>query len=332
MKKGNHTRLLERFFEGKATAEELDLLSEQISSNEFDQKWMDEQWKLADEKINPIVQQQMLERIRKKIRPASYFSTKHWMGVAATITILVVFAFTAFLLAENRNYDRDMTITVAKGQKADLLLPDGSRVWINSGSTLKYGSRFNKKERMVQLEGEAYFEVAENKDAPFTVHSDEFSVKALGTAFDIKAYPDDDLYSVVLVQGRIEAGDENNKLLLTANQKIIYNRTNKNIQKTDVYDGRIYAGWINNQLSFESETFEEIASTLERNYNVSITFETESLKDIRYSGTLNNNSLESILQILSLTSPLSYRLEDSHIYIKEDQKQLRYYRDITNYH
>lgn len=331
MKKSNNIKLLERFFEGKAATEELSFLSEQISNNEVDQKWMNEQWNHADEKINPVVQQKMLDQIRKKIHPNHFFSTKHWIGVAATIAILVVFAFTAFLLLENRNYDRDMTITVAKGQKADLILPDGSRVWVNSGSTLKYGARFNKKERIIHLEGEAYFEVAENKNAPFIVHSDDFSVKALGTAFDVKAYPEDELYSVVLVSGKVEAGDDNNRLFLTPNQKIVYNRMNKNIQKTDVYDGSIYTGWINNQLSFDSETFAGIASTLERNYNVSITFESESLKNIRYSGTLKNNSLESILQILSLTSPLSYRLEDSHIYLKEDQKQLRYYRDITNY-
>jgi len=331
MKREKKIRLLDRFFEGKATADEVSLLSDQIRNNEFDQKWMDEQWNHADEKINPVVQEKMLDQIRKKIHPNHFFNTKHWIGVAATIAILVVFAFTAYFLFENRKYNGDMTIIVAKGQKADLILPDGSRVWVNSGSTLVYGSRFDKKERIIHLEGEAYFEVAENKNAPLIVESNGFSVKALGTAFDVKAYPEDDLFSVVLVSGKVEVGDDNNRLFLTPNQKIVYNRLNKNIQKSDVYDGKIYTGWINNQLSFESETFAGIASTLERNYNVNITFESEALKNIRYSGTLNNNSLESILQILSITSPLSYRFEGSHIYLKEDKKQLRYYRDITNY-
>lgn len=331
MKKNKNIRLLERFFDGTATNEEVHFISDQFRNNEFEQKWMEEQWNNADEKVNPVVQQKILEQIREKIRPRQMLTLHRFFAIAATVAILIISTFTGYLVLENRSFNNDMVVTVAKGQKADVLLPDGSRVWVNSGSTLMYGSRFNRKERIIHLEGEAYFEVAENENAPFIVKTNGFSVKALGTAFDVKAYPEEELFSVVLINGKVEAGDENSKLTISPNQKVVYNRVNKNMQKTDVDDGKIYTSWMNNRLAFESETFASIASTLERNYNVRITFESETLKNIRYSGTLHDNSLESILQILSITSPLSYRMEGSHIFLKENQKQLRYYQGVIHY-
>ena len=102
------------------------------------------------------------------------------------------------------------------------------------------------------------------------------------------------------------------------------------VRKTAVADGTLYAGWVKNELSFDSETFESIASTLERSFNVNIVLESSSLKDIRYSGTLENSGLENILHSFSLTSPLLYRIEDKVIYLSEDTRQIPVYKKITH--
>jgi len=153
-------------------------------------------------------------------------------------------------------------------------------------------------------------------------------LKALGTAFDVKAYPEDKCFSAVLVHGKVEVGDDVHKIYLTPNQKVVYERLSKTILKTDIDDSRVYDAWRHNELVFESETFEDIAAALERSYNVKLVFELQSLRKYHYSGTLENTSLESLLQLFAMTSPLSYRVEGSTIYLFENKAMKSVYQKI----
>lgn len=329
MRKNRNRLLLERFFERSATKKEILDLHGRLKDNEFEEGWMYKEWENAGSNMNPVLVKKIFDEIQHKTSNRE-FNYRKWLSIAAMVAVIIVSSIFVNSIYNLRYFKEDMVVNVAKGEKADILLPDGSRVWINSGSVLTCGSRFNNKERIVYLAGEAYFDVAKNEDAPFVVKSSDFSVTALGTSFNVKAYPEDNQFSVVLIEGEIEAGDSENRLKLLPNQKIVYHRLSRNIQKTDVADGAIYADWIKNKLSFESETFENIATTLERSYNVSIVLESVSLKNTRYSGTLKNSSLDSILHLFSLTSPLLYRVEDTVIYLSEDTKQVPYYKNITN--
>ena len=329
MKNDRSRRLLERFFEKSASKKDLLDLYVRLNDDDFEEARMYKEWHDTSSHVDPVVVKKMYDGIRQKIyiRKINY---KTWLNVAALVVILIVSSVFVNKIFDKKYFKNDMTICVAKGQKADVTLPDGSHVWVNSGSTLRWGSRFNNEERIVLLTGEAYFDVAKNKNAPFIVHSKDFSVRALGTSFNVKAYPEDDQFSVVLIEGEVEAGNESNRLKLIPNQKIVYHRLSGDIKKTDVADGTLYAGWIKNKLSFDSETFESIASTLERSYNVNIVLESSSLKNTRYSGTLDNSDLESVLHSFSLTSPLLYRVEDLVIYLSEDIKQVPVYNKITH--
>lgn len=303
---------------------------EELKNVEFEKVWMQEKWDQSPEMMNKGVQKQIMDNIKAEILPTRTFKWKQWLVVAASLLLVFTTSLSAYLFhdGQNKKLAGDMTVTVEKGQKVALTLPDKSRVWVNSGSTLIYGSRFNKKERIIQLDGEAYFEVAKNKNAPFIVESHGFSTEALGTAFDVKAYSDEKQISTVLIRGKVEVGDELNKINLSPNQKVIYNRENKSMQKSDIADGLIYADWRYNKLTFNSETFENIASVLERNYNVKFVFEAQSLKNYRYSGSISNTSLESLLQIFAMTSPISYRMKDSVIYMNENKRLMPFYKKI----
>jgi len=330
MEKNTNIQLLERFFDGTATKQEVQYLLGQLKNTEFEQTWMKEQWNSTNDKMNTVVQKQIFESIKQKTESQQSFNWKQWIAVAASIVVICTTCLSGYLLFKNthNNLLGDMTVAVAKGQKAAVTLPDGSKVWVNSGSTLSYGSRYNQKERIINLDGEAYFEVAKNENAPFVVQSHGFSVTALGTAFDVKAYPEEKTFSTVLVHGKVEVKDDLNKIYLTPNQKIIYNRSSKSMQKTNVDDSNTYAAWRNNQLTFESEPFENIVLVLERNYNVKLIFESEALKKYRYSGTIGNASLESVLQLFAMTSPLSYHMKDSVIYLRENKKMISIYKDV----
>ncbi len=330
MDKNKNIQLLEQFFNGSITKQEVKQLLEELKNDAFEKEWMKDQWEQAPEMMNKAVQKQIMSNIKADIVPTRTFKMKQWLAVAASLLLVLTTSLSGYLLydAQNKKLAGDMTVTVEKGQKVALTLPDKSRVWVNSGSTLTYGSRFNKHERIIELNGEAYFEVAKNKNAPFIVESNGFSVEALGTTFDVKAYADEKQISTVLMEGKVEVGDALNKINLTPNQKVTYNRETKSMQKSDVTDGVMYADWRYNKLTFSSETFENIASVLERNYNVKFVFEAQSLKKYRYSGSIGNTSLESLLQIFAMTSPISYHMKDSIIYMNENKRMLPFYRKV----
>jgi transmembrane sensor len=330
MDKQKNIQLLEQFFNGTITKQEIHQLLEELKNAEFEKVWMKEQWDQTPEIMNKAVQKQIMDNIKADILPKRTFKWKQWLLVAASLLLVFTTSLSAYLFynGQNKKLAGDMTVTVEKGQKVALTLPDKSRVWVNSGSTLIYGSRFNKKERIIQLDGEAYFEVAKDKNAPFIVQSRGFAVKALGTAFDVKAYPDEKQISSVLIRGKVEVGDELNKMNLSPNQKVTYNCKTKSMQKSDVADGLIYADWRYNKLTFNSETFENIVSVLERNYNVKFVFEAQSLKKYRYSGSIGNTSLESLLQIFAMTSPISYHMKDSVIYMNENKRLIPFYKKV----
>lgn len=243
MEKDNNIQILTRFFDGKATKQEVQYLLKQLNNDQFENTWMQEQWDATTNKMNPKVQHHIFENIKEITEPKRTIYWKKWMSIAASFLLILSISLWGYLIysGQNRNFAGDMTITAQKGQKTTVTLPDGSRVWVNSGSTLSYGSRYNQKERIINLEGEAYFEVAKNKNAPFIVRSHGFSVKALGTAFEVKAYPEDKQIAVALIRGKVEVGDNYSKVFLMPNQRVVYDCTSKNMVKTDVDDCSVYA-------------------------------------------------------------------------------------------
>jgi ferric-dicitrate binding protein FerR (iron transport regulator) len=331
MQSPNNIDLLNSFLDGKATTNEVKHLLGELENSEFESEWLGARWGEASDEINPAVKKKIFENIKQETSPQRFSIRKNWMSIAAAILLICTTSLSGYLLYNSTKNTQieDMVVAVEKGQKATITLPDGSRVWMNSGSKLTYGRRFNQNERVIHLEGEAYFDVAKKKNAPFIVQSGEFSVEALGTAFDVKAYPEEKLITAVLVRGKIEVGDERNKMRLIPNQCVVYDKSIRSMQKTEVDNPKLYTSWMNNQLVFESESFDKIAVLLERNYNIKFAFEDRSLKKYRFTGTIGNTSLESLLQIFSMTSPFSYSIKDSVIMLKVNKETMPYYKRAT---
>ena len=217
-------------------------------------------------------------------------------------------------------------LTVPRGMNNQITLTDGTRIWLNAESQLEYPENFKGQEkRVVRLKGEAYFEVTPDKDRPFIVETDELAVRALGTSFNVKSYEEEKDVSTVLMTGKVEVTSDYDRLVLNPNERIVFNKQTGHMEKSTVENTGDYINWKYNALTFNGETFENIVHTLERYYNTRIVFESETLKKYRFTGTPGNTSLESILQILSLTSPLSYEVRDSMIILRENVKQKAYY-------
>ena len=336
MGKTDYIQLFDKFLLKQASAEEIQVLIQWLKSEGSFQDWADEEWNAAASEMDTKLQRQLFGQIKEKIsqidrtclpekenRPRKFYL---WFArVASVILLLLMTGLSVHYYTMSQMIMPDMIVSVEKGQKANVVLPDGSKVWVNSDSRLSYGSRFNQKERVLSLEGEAYFEVTPDKDRPFIVETDELAVRALGTSFNVKSYEEEKDASTVLMTGKVEVTSDYDRLVLNPNERIVFNKQSGNMEKSTVENTGDYINWKYNALTFNGETFENIVHTLERYYNTRIVFESETLKKYRFTGTPGNTSLESILQILSLTSPLSYEVRDSMIILRENVKQKAYY-------
>ncbi len=233
-----------------------------------------------------------------------------------------------------------------RGSKAQITLPDGTKVWLNAESKLKYSNEFNRNSRDVFLEGEGYFEVAKNRFRPFVVNTADIKIKALGTTFNVKSYPGEKTVETTLIEGKVvlEKFTSDNKglnlLTLKPNQKVIYYKDSElkagnlidikrnpresvlpiksakaRVILNDKVNPEHEIAWKNNRLYFEDESFQDLAVKLERRFGVNIHFMNNEIKQYPFSGRFDDIILEQILVALQFASPFYYSIVDKDIYI-----------------
>lgn len=217
------------------------------------------------------------------------------------------------------------------GERKSFQFPDGTHVILNAGSEIYLNDNYAKNTREVFLKGEAFFEVQHNAAVPFIVHTSSMDVKALGTAFNVKSYNDESKTETVLVRGLVEVTlkkDNNRKLLLHPDEKVLWTEPAagekatypasannqqeqvliKPVKKSDNGEVKELA-WVQNNLAFEDEAFEEIAYQLNRWYNVSIRFESNDIKQYHFTATFKKEKIEQVLDILKASKKFNYRFE-----------------------
>ena len=197
-------------------------------------------------------------------------------------------------------------IEVMYGQMGHLYLFDGTEVWLNSGSRLKYPGAFNQEERDVYLEGEAYFNVKPNKHLPFKVKTKKIEVEVLGTSFNVSAYGDDADVSVVLEQGKVRLNQPGGREIarMVPGELAKLNSDLNKLTLTDV-DTKYYTNWKDGTLEFKCETLSEIAQKLERWYNVKINIQDPELVNYQITGTvLRNKPVQQIIQAFEFLAPI----------------------------
>jgi ferric-dicitrate binding protein FerR (iron transport regulator) len=209
-------------------------------------------------------------------------------------------------------------VVIPYGKRSEVTLSDGTRIRLNSGSQLSYPSVFKTDLREVYLSGEAFFEVSADKSRPFYVVSGEFSVKVLGTRFNVTAYPEDPEIRTVLLEGKVSAS--RNRLFakemdLSPGEGIVFDKAEGNMVKGKV-DTRLYTSWINGYLLFENEPTVEVFKKLERYYNRPIKV-SETLSSKTFSGKLDlKDDIRQVLDNISFASSLEVMEQDSVFTIK----------------
>jgi len=296
-----------------------------------------------------------IERKTKIIRLFKLCAKVAAIFIPAFIIGVIYMNLTGDRLIVNKSSLNYCEIKAPLGAKSEIILPDGSHVILNAGSKIKYYTDFNIKNRNLFLEGEAYLKVAKNKRIPLIVNAANINIRAVGTVFNVKAYKNERLIETTLIEGVVEISksgnkaDQSEKIRLTPNQKAvyvkaenklsIYGNNEKGKPDTKAAPKEIYikpfimdkidvapiVAWTQDRLMFRGETLENICVRLNRKYDVTFEFENEEVKNLRITGTLEDETIEQVLNVIKLISPIDYTINKKTVVIKENTNQASQY-------
>jgi transmembrane sensor len=210
-----------------------------------------------------------------------------------------------------------------KGVQSKITLSDGSTVWLNGDSKLRFPADFKAgQNREVYLSGEAFFDVAKDSLHPFVIHLKDSRIKVLGTSFNVKAYEEDGVVETSVVTGKVAfipkkgggAARATDTLLLTANVKAIYSPRTGEMWKEET-NSQIDKAWTENKLVFRATRLEEVGKALERTYGKRVRFANQELKHCRLTASFEHSSLEEVLYLLSRTRDYRYTISDREVLI-----------------
>lgn len=241
---------------------------------------------------------------------------------AAAVFILGIVSYMSFQAGEDNLYDSLSMIEMSApaGGTSRMSLPDGTVVVLNGGSKLMYAQSFGVKDRKVELEGEAYFEVAKNKEKPFSVESQGIRVKVLGTKFNVQNYPEDKMATVSLMEGKVALDNMlkvSQPLELVPGEKAEFNKETGVLVKNHYESVSNDNLWIDGDLIFDEVPLVEVVKLLSRSYGVKITVNNEELKGLRIVGRFNRKtqSINDVMSVLEATDKIRYSILDSNITI-----------------
>lgn len=301
------------------------------------------------ERIRKEIATDRLKRAQRKLKIYSWS-----LRAAAVLAIALIFSSIFYMRSrQDRLAQQWHMVTTPFGAKTVITLPDSSTIWLNAGSSLKYSNDFGRKERQVFLSGEAFFDVSHHPSRLFSVLTSEITIRSYGTAFNVKSYPEEGTIEATLIEGSIGitrtsvARKKNDEVLLEPNQRVVYYRNTKTMnpvqtasepddapqttnpepkkQKTTYLiskgiDTKEYTSWKDGTIVISSETLEDLAVKLERKYNVNIHFESETLKSLKFTGSLENETVEQVIHAIGMSAQIDYEIQDRDIWLREQMK------------
>ncbi|HEX8023455.1 MAG TPA: FecR domain-containing protein [Mucilaginibacter sp.] len=211
--------------------------------------------------------------------------------------------------------NRINTLATSKGEQYQVILPDGSHVWLNAVSTLKYPVAFTGNERLVELTGEAYFEVAHNKAMPFKVKTRQQQVEVLGTHFNINAYTDEKTTATTLLEGsvKVTTASRNQKMIIKPGEQSTVNGDTMNVQEVDTDEA---VAWKNGYFLFNDENLAGIMKKVSRWYNVEVEYKDAAMQSLVFSGTVSKyQNVSQVIKTLELTNAVHFKVLDNRIIV-----------------
>lgn len=220
------------------------------------------------------------------------------------------------------NKNKRHTIQIPKGGEYELILPDGTHVWLNSDSELSFPAQFDDTKREVILSGEAYFSVTKNAAQPFIVKTTgDIEVKVLGTEFNVLAYPDANVVETTLREGSVNVSDKEQNIVLTPSYQAVYEKKSKHLTSRKV-DVRLYTTWKDGLFVFENKPLEEIMTTLSRWYNINVFYANPAVKKYHFTGDLERyGDFRKTLGMIEKATSIQFKVNGNNIIVEEVVKQ-----------
>jgi transmembrane sensor len=272
-------------------------------------------YRIHQEKAWNAVSRKITERPQRNVlypmlKIAAAFVVAYLLGIVTMYLLRQEPQPTIDRITENR-------VKVPPGSKTEIQLPDGTTVWLNSGSEISYPSVFRSELREVTLSGEAFFDVLKNERAPFVVHAGDIDVSVLGTSFNVKSYLGETFTETTLVEGSVKLSSRNSKetVVLKPGERAVLGKDKKLFEIKRNTETDLYTSWKNGKLVFKRERFEDVAVRMERWYNIRITINNARLSNERVTGAFENESAEQALHALQLSVPFQYEIRKNNILI-----------------
>jgi ferric-dicitrate binding protein FerR (iron transport regulator) len=258
------------------------------------------------------------------MRPKAKSSIMLAYSRVAAILFIPLLIAGIYLISQTVNLDHSYSeILAPKGSRIQFTLPDGSKGYLNSGSTLRYPSKF-RKERKVTLTGEGYFEVSKDTGHPFTVQTKFADILVMGTKFDVCAYNSDQEVVTTLEEGsvRVISKKDSNSASLHPGEQNRINILNGEMISEKV-DTKLFTSWKEEMLRFDNAPFAEVVRKMERWYGVRITLDKSLQYSDNYTMTIKTESLREMLQLLSITTPMEYEVMGNKVFIYQQKNEDR---------
>lgn len=260
--------------------------------------------------LHRILNQISLQEVsiaRKQVRLYSL-----WLKVAAILVIALLFSSIWFYsrTSSPNTFGQEQTVRIPYGAKTQFSMPDGSMVWLNSGSTLTFSGDFSQK-REVYLKGEAFFDV-QKKKVPFVVNTDYGQVNVLGTAFNVQAYSKND-FAITLVRGLVQITRNRQQETLIPGEQA---RLENNLLVKSEVGTELYTSWKDGKLIFKREPFPSLMTRLERWFNVKIEYTPSDFNDLWYSGTIENETITEVMEMIGTAAPVKFSFDSKNRIIK----------------
>jgi len=322
----------------------------QLTRNIYDEIMEDEKFRevfLSKKWEDPSLEwEKLLTVLKPPIARISFVRKYLYIATSAAAVILLFIGSYLGFWYDRSSLAKDVAsngytyIYSPRGQRTRIILPDSTKVWLNSESSLQYAVNYNKKTREVYLKGEAFFKVTKNHAKPFMVYANEIKVKVYGTSFNIKAFPNERYIETTLIEGKLSITPEykqdkkNSEIFLIPKEKCVYERLGdiqnldaKNITTiptsnavksnntlketpkvviTENVDPETEVLWKEGKLIFKNETFGELATKMERWYDIKIHFTDEKIKNYKFTGVLDKETINQAMEALKLSSEKSY--------------------------
>lgn len=312
MRQPDNIEIIRRYFQGKLIDIEYEYLNNFLRYpgnkeifEEEKQKWIQ-----APEMDDLVIRNwyRLHYKINKDQSKANNYNLKNiWIKVASVAAFLLIGLLlggllTTSLSTRNNNYEI-LVFETPRGEKSKVILPDGSKVWLNANSRLVYHS-FANAERKVELAGEAYFEVVHSENIPFVVKTTDCDITVLGTKFNVMAYKDFGRNEITLIEGSVKVNSVDSQKVLNPGQMLILEKNNMVIEEVN---SSLFTGWVENKFNFRNIPLTELIKRLENWYDLDITLENKTGKEVNFTGTFKNEeTIWQVLDAIKIYVPIRY--------------------------